>query len=56
MKAQIQAQIGRLEKLKESAEEKADSDNDATAERYEQVIAGLEEAINVLEELTQLWD
>jgi hypothetical protein len=55
MKAQIQALIGRLEKMIESAEEKTESDNDSVVERYEQVIEGLTAAKDALEETLQAW-
>jgi hypothetical protein len=45
MKTSITAEISRIKKLIEQAEVKADSENEATAARYETVIELLEAAL-----------
>ena len=51
MKKQIEAEIERLSKMLGTAEEKSESENEATATRYEGVVEALQEAIDVLEQI-----
>jgi exonuclease VII small subunit len=56
MKREIEAAVAKLELMIERASDKADSENEKTAERYEEVVQALEAARDAMDEALAAFD